>query len=215
MAKGNRWTQSTTCKSNLSLTNILYCRIDHLFWIKVYYSLPTSSQTISLRTCVGSPGQRCVQKCWTHVRNSQKLPVSLDTALPYEKDLAAAPRALATTWGCLLPCERLATSSTSPLLILISAPPVPQAPVLPIEVHYKWRWHSPWMKWKSRVKCICIVLLAGTTATYEAQNLDYRLLQPQMILIRWGDRVCSFNQIKPQIFYCNPTSILLHDKLLY
>ena len=185
MAKGNRWTQSTTCKSNLSLTNILYCRIDHLFWIKVYYSLPTSSQTISLRTCVGSPGQRCVQKCWTHVRNSQKLPVSLDTACP----------------------------SISPLLILISAPPVP--PVLPIEVHHKWRWHSPWMKWKSRVKCICIVLLAGTTATYEAQNLDYRLLQPQMILIRWGDRVCSFNQIKPQIFYCNPTSILLHDKLLY
>ena len=142
-------------------------------------------QFLSGHVLVLRPGQRCVQKCWTHVRNSQKLPISLDTACP----------------------------SISPLLILISAPPVP--PVLPIEVHHKWRWHSPWMKWKSRVKCICIVLFAGTTATYEAQNLDYRLLQPQMILIRWGDRVCSFNQIKPQIFYCNPTSILLHDKLLY
>jgi hypothetical protein len=118
MAKGNRWTQSTTCKSNLSLTNILYCRIDHLFWIKVYYSLPTSSQTISLRTCVGSPGQRCVQKCWTHVRNSLKLPVSRGIVLPSWKDSARALRVLATTWGCLLPCERLATLSISTLLIL-------------------------------------------------------------------------------------------------
>lgn len=81
----------------------------------------------------------------------------------------------------------------------------------------RWSDISIWRRsgFSAVVKCICIVLLAGTTATYEAQNLDYRLLQPQMILIRWGDRVCSFNQIKPQIFYCDPTSILLHDKLLY
>ena len=36
--------------------------------------------------------------------------------------------------------------------------------------------------------------------TYEAQNLDYRLLRAQMILIRRTDRVCCANQIKPQIF---------------
>jgi hypothetical protein len=81
----------------------------------------------------------------------------------------------------------------------------------------RWSDISIWRRsgFSAVVKCICIVLFAGTTATYEAQNLDYRLLQPQMILIRWGDRVCSLNQIKSQIFYCNPTSKLLHDKLLY